>query len=50
MLDGRARTVTDGATHFHSRAVRPGWARKFTQTAAIGHHIFYRQPTRTASN
>ncbi len=44
MLDGAPRTLTEGATHFHTRAVRPGWAHKFPRTAAIGAHLFYRQP------
>lgn len=44
MLDGAPRTLTLGATHFHTRAVRPSWARRFPQTAAIGAHLFYRQP------
>ena len=44
MLDGAPRALTDGATHFHTRGVRPGWARRFPQTAAIGAHMFYRQP------
>lgn len=44
MIDGAPRALTEGATHFHTRAVRPGWARKFPQTAAIGAHLFYRQP------
>jgi spore germination cell wall hydrolase CwlJ-like protein len=48
MLAGRARTVTDGATHFHNTSVRPGWSRTLTRTAAIGHHVFYRQGTRVA--
>lgn len=48
MLDGRARTVTDGATYFHTRAVRPDWSHKFTRTTAIGHHLFYRPATRVA--
>jgi spore germination cell wall hydrolase CwlJ-like protein len=48
MLAGRARTVTDGATHFHNTSVRPGWSRNLTRTAAIGHHVFYRQGTRVA--
>lgn len=42
MLDGAPRVLTDGATHFHTRNVRPGWARKMPQTAEIGHHKFYR--------
>ncbi len=44
MLDGAPRALTAGATHFHTRAVRPSWAKRFPQTAAIGAHLFYRQP------
>ena len=44
MMDGAPRALTLGATHFHTRAVRPGWAHRFPQTAAIGAHLFYRQP------
>lgn len=47
MVAGRARTITDGATHFHATYVRPGWSGKLTRTAAIGHHIFYRLKSRT---
>lgn len=43
MLDGAPRTLTEGATHFHTHAVRPSWARRFAQTATIGSHLFYRQ-------
>lgn len=44
MLDGAPRTLTGGATHYHTRAVSPRWARSFPRTAAIGVHYFYRQP------
>lgn len=44
MLAGAPRPLTEGATHFHTRAVRPGWARRFAHTATIGAHLFYRQP------
>lgn len=44
MLDGAPRALTQGATYFHSRGVRPGWAHRFPRTAAIGAHMFYRQP------
>ena len=44
MLDGAPRVLTDGATHFHTRGVRPSWSRKFSYTASIGAHLFYRQP------
>jgi spore germination cell wall hydrolase CwlJ-like protein len=43
MLDGAPRGLTAGATHFHTRAVNPGWANRFPRTAAIGAHLFYRQ-------
>jgi spore germination cell wall hydrolase CwlJ-like protein len=44
MLDGAPRVLTEGATHFHTRGVRPSWAKRFAKTAAIGAHLFYRQP------
>jgi len=44
MLDGAPRVLTDGATHFHTRSVRPSWSKRFAKTAAIGAHLFYRQP------
>lgn len=44
MLDGAPRALTNGATHFHTLAVAPGWSRQFVQTASIGAHLFYRQP------
>jgi spore germination cell wall hydrolase CwlJ-like protein len=44
LLGGAPRMLTDGATHFHTRNVRPGWAARFPRTAAIGAHLFYRQP------
>jgi Cell Wall Hydrolase len=48
MLAGRARALTDGATYFHTRSVRPGWSRRMTRTTTIGHHIFYRPALRVA--
>lgn len=44
MMDGAPRALTMGATHFHTRWVRPGWSNRFPQTASIGAHVFYRQP------
>lgn len=44
MLDGAPRALTEGATHFHTNAVRPRWAHRFPRTAQIGAHLFYRQP------
>ena len=42
MLDGAPRSLTDGATHFHTRHTSPGWANRMPQTASIGQHMFYR--------
>lgn len=49
-LDGRAPALTQGATHYHTTAVRPRWSRVYTHTASIGVHRFYRHTFRTASN
>lgn len=50
MLDGAPRSLTDGATYFHTPAVRPSWSRRFQKTATIGRHIFYRPGVKTAMN
>lgn len=50
MLDGMPRTLTDGATYFHTTAVRPSWSHRFENTAKIGAHLFYRKPVQTAAN
>jgi len=42
MLQGEQRILTRGATYYHSVTVSPSWAKKFTQTAKIGVHKFYR--------
>ena len=44
MLDGAPRVLTDGATHFHTKGVKPSWSKRFAKTASIGAHLFYRQP------
>lgn len=50
VIDGRAPDLTNGATHYHTTAVRPRWSKVYTKTARIGVHIFYRHTYRTASN
>lgn len=49
-IDGKSPDITDGATFYHTTAVRPSWSRKFTRTARFGVHLFYRRGVRTASN
>jgi spore germination cell wall hydrolase CwlJ-like protein len=50
MLQGRPLTLTEGATYYHTAAVKPRWSRRMTQTVTIGTHIFYRQPTMLTQN
>lgn len=50
VIDGLAPSLTSGATHYHTTAVRPKWSRVYDKTAAIGVHVFYRQTYRTATN
>lgn len=50
MLKGAPRTLTEGATYFHTPHVTPRWSKRFEFTAQIGSHLFYRQPVMTALN
>lgn len=47
MLDGAPRVLTDGATHFHTKGVKPSWSKRFARTTSIGAHLFYRQGNRS---
>ncbi|MEM9425950.1 MAG: cell wall hydrolase [Pseudomonadota bacterium] len=49
MIDGKARRLTKGATHYHTKSVNPRWSRVFPRTTTIGYHHFYREPSRVAS-
>ena len=50
LLAGAPRTLTKGATHYHTRAVSPRWSRVFPRTATIGVLHFYKSPTRVSQN
>ena len=50
VMDGLAGDLTGGATHYHTTAVKPRWARVYEKTARIGDHIFYRHDFRTAAS
>ncbi|MGR3762110.1 cell wall hydrolase [Roseobacteraceae bacterium NS-SX3] len=51
VLDGAKTGLTEGATYYHTTAVKPRWSRVFTKTARIGTHLFYRDDRyRTALN
>jgi|TARA_R110000824_G_scaffold151124_2_gene322033 spore germination cell wall hydrolase CwlJ-like protein len=42
VLFGLTKDPTDGATHYHTKAVNPDWRINKKHTATIGNHIFYR--------
>lgn len=50
LLQGAPLELTDGATHYHTKAVSPRWSRTFERTTTIGVHHFYRMPTRLTKN
>jgi spore germination cell wall hydrolase CwlJ-like protein len=43
-VDGELVAHTSGATYYHADYVMPYWAPTLVRVAAIGRHIFYRQP------
>jgi len=43
----RIRDMTGHAMFFHAEDVQPDWADTKIRTGQIGHHIFYREPTRS---
>lgn len=49
MMSGMPRRLTDGATHYHTKSVKPNWSKVFPRTVTIGYHHFYREPSRLAS-
>ena len=50
VLDGHSGNLTDGATYYHTNAVRPTWSKRFIKTASIGVHYFYRRHDQRASS
>ena len=49
MRTGAPRNLTNGATHYHTTAVNPNWARIYKRTARIGDHLFYRHTWKSSS-
>lgn len=50
MIAGNTRSLTKGATHYHTKSVNPRWSRVYPRVATIGYHHFYKRPTRVSSN
>lgn len=43
-LGGKLVDPTGGATHYHTKAVKPYWAKAETPCCTIGDHVFYKEP------
>lgn len=41
VIEGILPDITNGATNYHAKSVKPYWAASMTKTATIGNHIFY---------
>jgi len=46
--DDAPRSLTGGATHYHTKSVNPRWAKVYPRTVTIGYHHFYRQDYQVA--
>lgn len=42
-LSGHMPDFTNGATHYHTTAVKPNWRKRLMFVAQIGNHLFYRE-------
>lgn len=43
ILTDARHDLTNGATHYHSRAVAPAWSKELSKVAEVGDHFFYRK-------
>lgn len=48
LKDDAPRSLTGGATHYHTKSVNPRWAKVYPRTVTIGYHHFYRQDYQVA--
>ena len=42
-MSGVMLDITGGATHFHTKAVKPAWRKQLKTLLTINNHIFYRK-------
>lgn len=45
MVEGRLEDITKGSLHYHTRAIKPKWARNRSPVIALGSHFFYNDVT-----
>ena len=41
LINDEYKDPTGGATHYHTKQIKPKWAKFKTPTAIIGNHVFY---------
>lgn len=42
LLKGGVADITNGATHYHTKQIKPSWAKGKIPIAEIGNHLFYK--------
>lgn len=42
VLNKKVESPVKDSTHYHTTAVKPGWAKRLEVVATLGNHIFYR--------
>lgn len=42
LIKGEYADITNGATHYHTKNIKPAWARGKMPCAEIGNHVFYK--------
>lgn len=42
LIKGKFADITNGATHYHTKAIKPSWAKGKIPCAEIGQHVFYK--------
>lgn len=42
-ISGELKDFTNGALYYHTRAIKPAWARGKTPCYELKHHLFYRE-------
>lgn len=46
LLDGTLSLIGIDATHYHTKDVKPYWAKRFTRIGTYGDHVFYQMGNR----
>jgi spore germination cell wall hydrolase CwlJ-like protein len=42
VISRKIKDVSGGATHYHTKQVKPSWRKKLLHVASLGNHLFYK--------